>query len=75
MADRKIWLCFCLIEKKAFLFENDDCITFNAFREWYKKQIFYQEKVQEAEEEAEHAATLEELLDWPDDSDLVGKFW
>jgi len=55
--------------------DNDDCITFNAFREWYKKQIFYQEKVQDAEEEAEHAASLEELLDWPDETDLVGKFW
>jgi len=55
--------------------DNDDCITFNAFREWYKKQIFYQEKVEDAAEEAEHAATLEELLDWPDESDIVGKFW
>jgi len=55
--------------------DKDDCITFTQFRQWYKQQIFYKEQVQEAEEEAEHAATLEELLDWPHETDIVGKLW
>jgi len=55
--------------------DSDDCITFNAFRTWYKKQVFYEEKKNDAEEEAEHAVTLEELLEWPSGTDIVGKFW
>lgn len=54
--------------------ESDDCITFTAFREWYKKQVFYEDKKKEAEEEEQHAATLEELLDWPSNSNASGKF-
>lgn len=53
----------------------NNAITFGMFREWYKTQVFYQKRMEQAEEEAEHAATLEELLDFPDSSGLSGQFW
>merc|ERR550532_645314 len=49
--------------------------AFPIFRQWYKDQIFYQNRKDEVEEEAEHAATLEELLEYPGDSGCSGQFW
>lgn len=53
----------------------NNAITFGDFREWYKTQVFYQDRMDQAIEEAEHAATLEELLDFPDKAGLSGQFW
>jgi len=52
-----------------------NAITFPIFRKWYKNQVFYQNKKSEAEEEAEHAATLSDLLEYPSDSGVGGQFW
>lgn len=54
---------------------ESNAITFPIFRRWYKDQIFYQNRKDEVEEEAEHAATLEELLEYPCDSGCSGQFW
>lgn len=54
---------------------ESNAITFPIFRQWYKNQVFYEKRKNEAEEEAEHAATLEELLAVPWDAGAVGKFW
>ena len=54
---------------------ESNAITFPIFRQWYKDQIFYQNRKDEVEEEAEHAATLEELLEYPGDSGCSGQFW
>lgn len=54
---------------------ESNAITFPVFRQWYKNQVFYQNKKKEAEEEAEHAATLAELLEYPSDSGFWGQFW
>merc|ERR1719361_2738186 len=53
----------------------NNAITFGDFREGYKTQVFYQDRMDQAIEEAEHAATLEELLDFPDKAGLSGQFW
>merc|ERR1719471_565720 len=51
-------------------------ISFEQFKEWYKQQLFYQKKVEEAEEAADHHATsLGELLHWPSEENCMGKFW
>jgi len=47
---------------------ESDALTFPMFRDWYKAQVFYQDRKQEMEDEAEHAATLEDLLDYPSDA-------
>lgn len=39
-----------------------------------KSKYFTRTKKKEAEEEEQHAATLEELLDWPSNSNASGKF-
>lgn len=54
---------------------ESNAITFPIFRQWYKDQIFYEHRKDEVEEEAEHAATLEELLEYPGDSGCSGQFW
>merc|ERR1719461_1757048 len=54
---------------------NNDAITFPIFREWYKKQLFYEKRKEKALEEEEHAATLEDLLDYPSDAGCMGQFW
>lgn len=54
---------------------ESNAITFPIFRQWYKSQVFYEQKKQDAEEEAEHAATLEELLEFPGDAGASAKFW
>jgi len=54
---------------------ESNAITFPIFRKWYKAQMFYDKRKAEAEEEAEHAATLEELLEYPGDAGTSAKFW
>jgi len=51
-------------------------ISFNAFQRWYKQQLFYEKKLEEAEEAADHHATsLKDLLHWPSEASCFGKFW
>lgn len=54
---------------------SNPAITFPMFKKWYEDQMFYKDKKETAEEEAEAAVTLEELLDFPSDSGLSGQFW
>jgi len=54
---------------------KNNAITFPVFKEWYQTQVFYEDKKTAAEDEAEHVATLKDLLSWPVDSGASGQFW
>jgi len=54
---------------------DNEAITFGVFREWYTSQMFYKDKIKEAEEEAEHVTSLGELLHFPLGSGASGIFW
>merc|ERR1719433_1492630 len=60
--------------KLSEIWNDQESISFDVFCKWYQEQIFHQRK-EEAEQEAEHAIELSELLHYPRESGFWGQFW
>merc|ERR1740129_596506 len=56
------------------IWNDQESISFDIFCKWYQDQMFHQRK-EEAEQEAEHAIELSELLHYPRESGFWGQFW